>query len=1207
MRIVIDIQGAQGMSRRRGIGRYTRSFVKSFLEKSREHEVYLLVNAFFFEAAKELIELFEAYLPQQNFITFYAPQDVDELNYQNEWRVKASEMMREKLIEDLHVDYLLITSLFEGGLDNSVTSIGNYSTNIPTAVIFYDLIPLISSDKFLAEEPMRRWYERKLESLKRANLLLSISESAKQEAIEYIDFDPHKITNISSATDTSFDLSLVSEDIKEKYGITRAFLMHTSAYEERKNFEGLIEAFALLPEELRSNYQLVLVCKLKDDQRERLASLAKDYGLEDDAVILTGFVVDADLISLYTAATLFVFPSLHEGFGLPILEAMYCGTPAIGSNTTSIPEVIGREDALFDPTKPLRIAEKIEEVLTHKDLLESLREHGKSQYQKFSWDSVALRALQAIEESHTQKSTKSLNSQDIYRETSLLIDAIGAMDCEQIANEHDLQMAATAIAKNEQSIRRLLAYPEHSKRLQWRVEGPFDSSYSLALLNRESALALDQLGHDVALYSTEGPGDFDPDPSFLAANPKIAQLYKRSETIAQEDADVSSRNLYPPRVEDMHSKCNMLHHYAWEESGFPWEWVENFNQHLDGMSTLSTHVQKIMIDNGVDIPLSVSGCGVDHWERITPDSDYKVETKAFSFLHVSSCFPRKGVDILLKAYGKAFKSSDAVSLVIKTFANPHNEVHLWLEREQKANRDYPEVIIIEDDLSDAQLKALYMHSDVLVGPSRAEGFGLPFAEAMLSDLPVITTAWGGQLDFCSDETAWLVDYEFTKAQTHFELFDSVWAEPSPLHLAKQMRQLYALPKEQRIAKSQHARRLLLEKFKWRDVAERLVVTSLDIESSKKLREPKVGWITTWNTKCGIATYSQHLIEKMPRDVEILAAYTEQLTREDATNVTRCWETGDGAKLDALEATIEQLGLDTLVIQFNYSFFDFDNFGRFLQQQSEQGRTVIVMMHATIDAAIIPHKKLSMLLAPLREATRLLVHSHNDLNRLKSYGLVENVALFPHGILDFDGGQTTNNSSFTLASYGFFLPHKGLLELIEAVHILVSRGLDINFKMINAEYPVALSAELIAKARAKIEAFGLSQRVELVTEFLSDEKSLEYLSSSDLILFAYQDTGESASGAVRYGLASNRPVAVTPLKIFDDVKEIVSQLPGCTPTEIADGVAQLITEISDETEAIQQLQKGAKRWRELHRYSLLSKRLSNIIKASWIYNNDKSIW
>ena len=331
----------------------------------------------------------------------------------------------------------------------------------------------------------------------------------------------------------------------------------------------------------------------------------------------------------------------------------------------------------------------------------------------------------------------------------------------------------------------------------WRIEGPFDSTYSLALLNRETARALESLGHKVILHSTEGPGDFAPNEKFLEINPDLRDMYARNSQFPQEVCDVVSRNLYPPRVADMSCRLNLLHHYAWEESAFPQEWVDNFNLSLQGITCLLTHVLKVMIDNGVNVPLSVSGCGVDHWERIENAAGFQVNGKSFKFLHVSSCFPRKGADVLLKAYGEAFSSADDCTLIIKTFHNPHNEINTWLAEEREKYPNYPDVQIIDGDLSDSELKALYQQCDALVSPSRAEGFGLPLAEAMLSGLAVITTGWSGQLDFCSTETAWLIDYQFAPAQTHFNLFNSVWAEPDMFHLARVMREVMEMPLDQR--------------------------------------------------------------------------------------------------------------------------------------------------------------------------------------------------------------------------------------------------------------------------------------------------------------------------------------------------------------------------------------------------------------------------
>lgn len=744
----------------------------------------------------------------------------------------------------------------------------------------------------------------------------------------------------------------------------------------------------------------------------------------------------------------------------------------------------------------------------------------------------------------------------------------------------------------------LIKYLPLEKKIDWRIEGPFDSSYSLALVNRETALALEKLGHDVILHSTEGTGDFEPSEAFLASNPNVAKLYHKSIGHHEQESDVCSRDLYPPRVNDMKAPINMLHHYAWEESAFPAEWVKDFNLYLQGITCISTHVQKVMLDSGVTIPLKISGCGVDHWERIIPDENYMLENDhKFRFLHVSSCFPRKGVDVLLRSYGDGFDADDDVVLIIKTFPNPHNEIHTWLKEAKENNHKFPDVIIIEEDMPVSKLKALYQQCHALVGPSRAEGFGLPFAEAMCSGLPVITTGWGGQLDFCNDETAWLVDYTFTPAETHFELFDSVWAEPSRSHLTKVMREVYALPVEKRLQKPNNGRSLILENYKWIDVSKRLVDAARILSIKDHSIKPKIGWITTWNTKCGIAAYSEHLIKNIDQDITILAAYTEDLTAPDTSNVSRCWHAGDQDQLINLAKTIEQLDLDTIILQFNYGFFNFYHLYDFLIKQHEKKRTIIIMMHATTDPRHILFKNLEILLPIFEYITRIFVHSITDLNHLKDHGLVHNVTLFPHGIPDWEERDKREiHGPFILGSYGFFLPHKGLLELIDTVKILTERGIDIQLKMVNSEYPVPISQELVEEASEKIEALGLTRQIKLVTDFLPDEESLLKLNSCDLLLFPYQETGESSSAAVRYGLASGTPVAVTPLKIFEDVNQAVYTLSGCTPNEMAKSIHRIITEIKTNSEIAKKKRDDAQKWCQAHRYSALGLRLENMLKA-----------
>ena len=239
----------------------------------------------------------------------------------------------------------------------------------------------------------------------------------------------------------------------------------------------------------------------------------------------------------------------------------------------------------------------------------------------------------------------------------------------------------------------------------------------------------------------------------------------------------------------------------------------------------------------------------------------------------------------------------------------------------------------------------------------------------------------------------------------------------------------------------------------------------------------------------------------------------------------------------------------------------------------------------------------MLLPALQRCQRLLVHSINDLNRLKELGLVGNVAMFPHGVLDYSRtAEPHSDKEKVIASYGFFLPHKGLLELIEALSVMVKSGEKVKLRMINAEYPVLVSSELISTARRKIEQLKSSRHIELITDYLPDEESLDLMSGADLIVFPYQQTGESSSAAVRYGLATGCPIAVTPLTFFDDVAGAVLKLPGFSPAEIAQGLTQLLDQIEKDAPEIQHTQENAERWRKAHSYSLLSSRLYGMIQA-----------
>lgn len=1203
MRIVVDIQGAQTESRKRGIGRYSTALLDAMIRNAGDHEIIVALNGANQEGVPEIVNELKNVLPEERIKFFYPLSNIAWHSDGVAWRRNSSELLREYFLAGLQPDVVHVSSLFEGATGDAVSSIARRERSLFTAVTHYDLIPYLNQEAYLVSDWARDWYMDKVASLKKADLLLAISEYSKRELVGALGVDCEKVVNISSAISNVFKPAVLDEELhsylKFKFGLEGRYLMYSGAMEPRKNAERLLRAFAKVKFGGLSDVKLVIAGKIERRDLQSFRNLISDLRIAED-VILTGFVSDEDLIKLYSACSVYVFPSLHEGFGLPALEAMACGAPTIGSSTTSIPEVIGNAKALFDPSNIEEIADLVRKVLIDKAFANSLRMHARCQSSKFSWDVSAKTALAAFE-NHGKKTWRRPLKLWVEKRAFLeenytsLIRELATADGVASANEGDLIDAAASLGKiyeeNETSAR-CTALPD---KLKWRIEGPFDSTYSLAVVNRSLALALSQLGHDVALHSTEGPGDFVPSSVFLRENQEISEIYGNCRCILPENADVTTRLLYPPRVKDMKSQINALHVYAWEESGFPQAWMDDFNNHLQGISCISHHVRDIMINSGVSIPVTVSYAGVDHWLSVSKDRAYEVRGKKYKFLHVSSCFPRKGVDVLLRAYGEVFTIDDDVSIIIKTFNNPHNDVNYWLEYFRQSNSRFPDVIVIEEDLRDGQLAALYSMCDALVAPSRAEGFGLPLAEAMLMGLPVICTAWGGHLDFCNENTAWLVDFNFAKAQSHLQVSDSVWAEPDIGSLAFVMKKVRDAAPSVLEEKCSNAKKLLLSDFKWIDVAKRVENDVRQFSMPRPPRSTPLAWISTWNTKCGIAMYSSHLARHYSDEqLLIFAADDVDAVAIDRPNVIRCWSRGEGDSLSRLADQVNRSTAKALIIQFQYSFFDFNALFLFINGQKSLGRVIIIEMHSTVDDEGNPRKKLEFLADALAVCDRVLVHNVEDLNRLKRIGVWKNTALFPLGI-NFSRQESVpqTGGELCIATYGFALPHKGILEFLRALKMLREKGVSVTARLVNAEFPDPVSAVEIKKIKNLISSLGLSSSVSMITEFLTDEESMATLRRADLVVFPYQKTGESSSGAVRFGIASGKPVLVTPLSIFDDVDAAVHRLPGTDPGSIAKGLEEIIVAIKNNDQRILLKNAAASKWIEEHDFGRMAVRLKNM--------------
>ncbi|MCA1176226.1 MULTISPECIES: glycosyltransferase [unclassified Pantoea] len=1202
MKILIDLQGAQTESRFRGIGRYSLSITKGLLRNNKYHDFYVLLNGNFEETIEDIKTVLDGLLPEKNILVCQLPTPLRACDEGNEWRQSAAAIIREEMIRTLSVDWVFITSLFEGHIDDATLTIKKLQSNTKVAVLHHDLIPLVNEKTYLQDGQFRQYYMKKIECLKMADLILTNSDYTAQETHEYLPDASGEIVSISSATeDMWYDKEIVDiniEAVREKFSIRKDIILYApGGFDKRKNFERLIVAFSEIEPELRFNKQLVIISKVNEADRNYLQSIVKNAGLLKSDVILTGYVSDDELILLYRNCFLFVFASEHEGFGLPILEAMRCGAPTIGSNVTSIPEVIGLEEALFDPFSVKSISSKIREVIINDQFRHSLKNHALSQASKFSWDISAQRALDAFEHFKSEIVLTVENT----RESISALDSLKRISTKVRPTDQDLLRVAEALDRN---IKRVELNNALVEPLQWQVDGPFDSSYSLALVNREFARGLARKGVEIRLHSTEGPGDFSPDISFMqkAANADLLAWNEKAVRERAVSVSIQSRNIYPPRVSGLNSKVKLLHCYAWEETGYPLEWIHNFNQELDAVLCTSHHVKKVLIDNGLRIPAIVTGNGCDHWESVNA-KHYSLGTdKTLRFLHVSSCFPRKGAEAMLEAFGQAFSLEDDVTLIIKTFDNPHNTISESLTAWQKKNPDFPQVVIIKEDLDEGSLKSIYEQCDVLVAPSCAEGFGLPIAEAMLSGMPAIVTDWSGQKDFCDSTNSWLVDYDYAHAKTHFGLYSSAWVNIDVDDLARKMKLAALTPADKRSEMAKNGREKILSDFTWSAVAERSVsaIHTLETKNWELNQKAKIGWITTWNTKCGIATYSQHLIDNMSGiNPVIFSPNGQELLDIKNDSSIRSWSIGkENNDFDAILKHIMQAGINTIIIQFNYGFFNHAELSELIYALKQKNIVVVMTLHSTVDPEKKPEQnfKLVHMIDALKCCDRLLVHSFADMNRLKSLGLENNVTLFPHGVLSnkrLSIKHQTKKNMHVIASYGFCLPHKGLSEIVEAVKILRDQKVPVKLKLVNAEFPVGESRDLIHKLKQYVNDNNIGDLVEFHNSFLSDDESLNLLSDADLLLFAYQDTGESASGAVRYGMATSKPVIVTPIPIFNDLGDAVFKFNGFTAKQIAEDIIAGLKEIEGETPKWESVTSAAESWRNQHDYSAVSMRLNNI--------------
>ena len=357
-----------------GIGRYTFELVKN-LEKlsiedpAHQHQYVLFFNEDEFENFKPTAPNFEKVL-------------VDAPHYSLKEQTSLLKAINAQNLDLMHFTHFNAPIRYKK----------------PFIVTIHDLTHTLFPGRKMTSLPYRMAYKAVITSaIKKSQRIIAVSENTKQDIVRIHNAPSAKIQVVYEGANPEYTQfspekrQQAAATLAQKYDIASPFILYTGVHRYHKNLPRLIQAFALLaqgPDAKHPDLKLVMTGRPNSLYPEAEQEVAK-LNLEDK-VLRPGLVPEQDLIALYNLANVYVFPSLYEGFGLPILEAMQCGTPVVASNVSSIPEVAGADNAIFfDPENPQDMADKIDQVLEDPQLSATLREKGLQRVKAFSWNKMA--------------------------------------------------------------------------------------------------------------------------------------------------------------------------------------------------------------------------------------------------------------------------------------------------------------------------------------------------------------------------------------------------------------------------------------------------------------------------------------------------------------------------------------------------------------------------------------------------------------------------------------------------------------------------------------------------------------------------------------------------------------------------------------------------------------------------------------------------
>jgi glycosyltransferase involved in cell wall biosynthesis len=770
MRIVVDMQGAQtSFSGKRGVGRYTMELVKAIALNPRGNEIILALNGAFPDTIETIRSEFSCILSQKNIKVWQQFFDTSAVRTENVWRKRAGEILREEFLNDLHADIIFSTNLQEGLFDPACTSAKICPTDSLICSTLHDVTPMVYPDICVGDKITYDWYQEKIDFIKKSDIVLTVSQYSQGKISEFLGIPLDKIHVIYNAVDhKKFRPKKIGfsdkKEVLARMNISYPFVMYAGGSDSFKNLDTLYSAFSKLPKDVLRSHQLVIVGEGHERRGNHQRNKLEKLGISGN-VVFVGRVEDEELVMLYNLCELFVFPSLHEGFGLPPLEAMSCGAAVLASNASSLPEVVGCQEASFDPHDADGLAAKIEKALIDTKYRELLISTGIQQSDKFSWKNSAESLLKLFEDVVNNRDVPDILSekrdpiQSIVRHVALISSSLAYED-------NDLVALSASIAET-------FCYRKgHKCRLFVDVSSVIIKDDLTGIQRVVRAICNELISNlqevDIELVYTM-PEDLD----FFKAevlNSKISRVGEtRDEWVEFCQGDIllfldlhpSAAISHIKKIQYLRNKGVFVYHVVYDilpalKPEFFWpdlctefhEWLLAISN-SDGAICISRSVADELAEwletNG---PKRLRPFNIG-WFHLGADVEKSMPSRGLpdeasqlldqlairpSFLMVGTIEPRKGQAQTIAAFEQLWAEGVNANLVILGKMGWNVDELLEILRH---NAELGERLFLLEGISDEYLEKIYAASTCLIAASEGEGFGLPLIEAAQHCLPII--------------------------------------------------------------------------------------------------------------------------------------------------------------------------------------------------------------------------------------------------------------------------------------------------------------------------------------------------------------------------------------------------------------------------------------------------------------------------------------